>query len=152
MRSGTSTVLLMFPHSPIHLCVQGEWWLSAASYILGCLSGSYARMIKHTFFIWKGIDILRSQIFGTAAKMRAAGIVLFNIRMYRVTYVAFPFIKCSFEERNYVLSNIIAIIAKITVPCIYYVFNKYLPRNYTVSSSFTNTLFYQNTGKKLFFY
>lgn len=83
--------------------------------------------------------------------MRAAGVVLFNIRMYRVTYVAFPFIKCSFEERNYVLSNIIAIIAKNTVPCIYYVFNKYLPRNYTVSCSFTITLFYQNTGKKLFF-
>lgn len=54
VQSGTNTVLLTSSPFPIHMCFQGEWWLSVAWYILGHLWRSYARMIKQFFFIVKG--------------------------------------------------------------------------------------------------
>lgn len=107
-------------------------------------------MIKHFFFIVKGYNIFCSPIFGNSANTKTAGIVPFNIRIQSNLCYFIPLFKYSFKERNCVLCNIIAIIAKSIVPCIYYAFSKYLPINYMVSSSFAVTLFYQNTTRELF--
>ena len=64
--------------------------------------------------------------------MEMTGIAPFNIMIYRVIYIISPLFKCSLEERDHVLCNIIAIREKNMVPSTYYIFNKYLLTDYMV--------------------